>query len=248
MINSEERLKQNTVHRQTRSDSTTVYPLTGLIRCPDCGKNIYGYTAPPRKKKNGKEGFYFVQNNVVGIDALECLISAEQIMRDYLLGKRTDIGNIENHIFFFDQVMSMSGSENGMSVEEARPNETIHRSILSYTVCYEELRTYVTFTNMMGIILLTFYSKGAEEQSSGTQIYNGTGTIVAKNQGLVSAVGNELSYLMQQAKEASENMSEAQKQKTIERLKKSGEDFLNSAAYKDWESDKKIKKSCSQFQ
>ena len=48
---------------------------------------------------------------------------------------------------------------------------------------------------------------------------------------------------MQQAKEASENMSEAQKQKTIERLKKAGEVFLNSAAYKDWESYQNIKKS-----
>ena len=45
----------------------------------------------------------FVQNNVVGIDALECMISSEQILRDYLLKKRTDIGHIENHIFFFDQ-------------------------------------------------------------------------------------------------------------------------------------------------
>ena len=53
-----ERLKKNVAHRKTRSDSTTVYPLTGLIRCPDCGKNIFGYTAPPRKKKNGKEGYY----------------------------------------------------------------------------------------------------------------------------------------------------------------------------------------------
>ena len=50
-----ERLKKNVAHRKTRSDSTTVYPLTGLIRCPDCGKNIFGYTAPPRKKKNGKD-------------------------------------------------------------------------------------------------------------------------------------------------------------------------------------------------
>ena len=55
---AEERLKKNVAHRKTRSDSTTVYPLTGLIRCPDCGKNIFGYTAPPRKKKNGKEGYY----------------------------------------------------------------------------------------------------------------------------------------------------------------------------------------------
>lgn len=53
-----ERLKKNVAHRKTRSDSTTVYPLTDLIRCPDCGKNIFGYTAPPRKKKNEKEGYY----------------------------------------------------------------------------------------------------------------------------------------------------------------------------------------------
>lgn len=38
-------------------------------------------------------------------------------------------------------------------------------------------------------------------------------------------------------------MSEAQKQKTIERMKKAGEDFLKSAACKDWESDQNIKKS-----
>lgn len=51
----EERLKKNVAHRKTRSDSTTVYPLTGLIRCPDCGKNIFGYTAPPRKRKTEKK-------------------------------------------------------------------------------------------------------------------------------------------------------------------------------------------------
>ena len=171
------------------------------------------------------------------------MISSEQIMRDYLLKKRTNIGHIENHIFFFDQVMSMSGFEQGMNIEEARPNETIHRSISSYTVCYEELKTYVTFTNMMGIILLTFYGKGTEEKSRGTQIFNGSGIIMAKNQELVSAVSSEFFYLVQQAKAASENMSEAQKQKTIERMKKAGEDFLKSAVCKDWESDQNIKKS-----
>ena len=51
-------LSKRAAHRKTRSDSTNVYPLTGLIKCPDCGKNIFGYTAPPRPKKNGKEGFY----------------------------------------------------------------------------------------------------------------------------------------------------------------------------------------------
>lgn len=55
---AEERLKKNAAYYKTCSDSRTVYLLTGPIKCPDCGKNIFGYTAPPRKKRNGKEGFY----------------------------------------------------------------------------------------------------------------------------------------------------------------------------------------------
>ena len=51
-------LSKRAAHRKTRSDSTNVYPLTGLIKCPDCGKNLFGYTAPARPRKNGKEGFY----------------------------------------------------------------------------------------------------------------------------------------------------------------------------------------------
>lgn len=51
-------LSKRAAHRKTRSDSTNVYPLTGLIKCPDCGKNLFGYTAPQRPRKNGKEGFY----------------------------------------------------------------------------------------------------------------------------------------------------------------------------------------------
>ena len=31
-------LSKRAAHRKTRSDSTNVYPLTGLIKCPDCGK------------------------------------------------------------------------------------------------------------------------------------------------------------------------------------------------------------------
>ena len=31
---------------------------TGCDQCPDCGKNLFGYTAPQRPRKNGKEGFY----------------------------------------------------------------------------------------------------------------------------------------------------------------------------------------------
>lgn len=42
----------------------------------------------------------FTQNPIIGIDALENLISCEKIMRDYLLNLKNEIGTIENHIFF----------------------------------------------------------------------------------------------------------------------------------------------------
>lgn len=55
---AQDRLHENVRHRATRSDSNTVYPLTGLVICPECGKHLFGYSAPARKKKNGKEGMY----------------------------------------------------------------------------------------------------------------------------------------------------------------------------------------------
>ena len=48
--------------------------------------------------------------------------------------------------------------------------------------------------------------------------------------------------MMQNATESASSMSENQKQKAIERIKKVGEDIVNSAAYKDWVNDQNIKR------
>ena len=71
---------------------------------------------------------------------------------------------------------------------------------------------------------------------------NGIGTIAAKNQQMQSSACGEFSYMMQNATEAASSMSENQKQKAIERIKKVGEDIVNSAAYKDWVNDQNIKR------
>lgn len=184
----------------------------------------------------------FVPNHVVGIDALECLIESEKIMRDFLLHKRNDIGTIENHIFFFDQVISMKGTEHGISSVEARPNETMHRSVSSYTSCDEVGKTYFTITNMMGLVLITYYKLGPNERHVNTKVVNGIGTIAAKNQQMQSSACGEFSYMMKNASEATSSMSEKQKQKAIERIKKVGEDIVNSSAYRDWVNDQNIKR------
>lgn len=179
----------------------------------------------------------FVENNVVGIDALETLISAEKEMREYLLNIKNEISNIENHIFFFDDVKEIMGKINDVDLNDLRPNETIHRAISSYTVCYEKEKTYVTITNMLGIVLLTFYNLGKDERWINTKIVNSSSVIYAKNQQVASAVGNEFINMLNMAEESRKALSEKQSRKIVERLENFKGDISKAAVYKDWIND-----------
>ena len=130
----------------------------------------------------------FVENSVVGIDALECLIESEKIMNEFLREKRNDLGKIENHIFFFDDIKELSVGASNFA--DLKPHATFHRGIGSYTFCYEDEKTYGTLTNMMGVILVTLYHKGQREVWNNTEILNGVGRIEAKDQQIQSVFGN----------------------------------------------------------
>ena len=181
----------------------------------------------------------FVENNIVGIDALECLIDSERIMREYLLHQRCDIEKIENHIFFFDEISEIS-RKGDMDISKLRPHATFHRGIASYSFCYEKDGTYGTITNMMGVVILTFYRLGEKEKWENTKIINGNGNIQAKDQFITSVVGNEFTHIMKTAEAASDSMSQVQQEKIMERLKKAGELVKDSQVYQDWMSDERI--------
>lgn len=181
----------------------------------------------------------FVANDVVGIDALECLISSEKIMSEYLLNKRNDIGCIEHHIFFFDRIDS-TGGNNGFNTSDFRPHVTFHRGEFSYTICNENNHTYLTFTNMMGLMVITFYSKGEEEYWDNTQITNGNGVIEARNQKMQSIVCNEMIYIMENTKNVTSTMSNIQQEKIKERIEKEKDKISSYAIYQDWIDDMRI--------
>lgn len=182
----------------------------------------------------------FVENSVVGIDALETLIEAEGQMRDFLLKKRADLDGIEHHIFFFDVIESVSGNYPG---DGLRPHATIHRGITSYTFCNESEGTYVTLSNLMGLMVITLYKKGKNECWENTQIVNGIGIIEAKNQHMTSIVANEMMHIMKMTQNAADSMSEKQQEKAKERLEKVGSDIKNKAVYQDWMADSQIEKA-----
>lgn len=172
----------------------------------------------------------FVEHNVCSVSELETLIKSENLMKDFLLGKSDNIGNIEHHIFFFERIENLI-TNNGMF--SYSPHATIHRSVVSYCVTYEN-GTIFTISNLMGIIIVTFYAKNNDECWQGTQIHNCSGVLCAKGQKISSVVGNEMNYWLESAKKQYENMSDEQKEKINKKIIDIGEDIKNYSIYQDY--------------
>lgn len=167
-------------------------------------------------------------------EILMILFRAEQTMRDYLLGKRKDIDTIENHILFFDRIKYAQDLD-----ASQHPSIVMHRSTSSYTV-YNG-KTSFTISNLMGILIVTFFSMDTNECWSNTKIEIETGTIEAKNQKIVSVVGQEIQHWMNQTKEAQKNISETQQKKILEKIQVLGDDIKNYPIFQDWMDDAALK-------
>lgn len=144
---------------------------------------------------------------------------------------------IEHHIFFFEEIREISGNT---EMATLNPHVTFHRGINSYTFCFEDDGTYGTITNMMGIVVITLYQKGSREKWERTQILNGVGYIEAKDQHITSAVGNEFTHILKTAQVASDSMSEKQKEKIVENLKKKADKIKDYPIFQDWMNDREL--------
>ena len=93
----------------------------------------------------------------------------------------------------------------------------------------------------MGILIVTFFSMDTNECWSNTKIEIETGTIEAKNQKIVSVVGQEIQHWMNQTKEAQKNISETQQKKILEKIQALGDDIKNYPIFQDWMDDAALK-------
>lgn len=161
----------------------------------------------------------FSQDPSFNKDSLMILFRAEQTMREYLLGKRTDLETIQNHIFFLDRVQSAPRLDGSMN-----SNVVMHRTISSYSVC--DGTTLFTVSNLMGILIVTFYSMDTREIWVNTKIELGSGILKAENQHMTSVVGNEIQHWMEQGAAAQQNLSEKQRKKIEDKMRALGDDIL----------------------
>lgn len=178
----------------------------------------------------------YVRDGDVDVQKLQIMIDAEKKMKDYLLGKKKDIGGIENHVLFFERIEKI-----GAQCDDAfylNPHMRIHRSVSSYTHYSDD--TVFTISNLMGIVLVTLYEKGNREIWDGTKIEKGEGKIIVANQSVTSVIGNEFKYWMKLVEEQQDKISDAQKQKIVQRIKDIGEDIKNYDMYQDFLDDRRI--------
>ena len=71
---------------------------------------------------------------------------------------------------------------------------------------------------------------------------NGGGTIAAKNQEIKSVVGQEIQHWMNEAEKAKNNLSENQKNKILEKMKKLGDGIKDYAIFQDFIDDEILRK------
>lgn len=181
----------------------------------------------------------FVNNyEVYGVDiaTLEILIQKEKSMREYLLKKNPVIDGIENHIFFFDDLVDSEKAYPGL-----RPHVTFHRGITSYTFFDKSLGSQATITNMMGIVLFTLYSKGIDEYWKNTEIYNDVGHLNSEKQEIRSFCIDELNKILELSKRKSDEINEKQKSKIADKVKLDPEKFSKSKVFEELKKDFGVK-------
>lgn len=158
-------------------------------------------------------------------------------LRQFLLGRAPTPQQIENHLFFFDVAVSSTLTDGAANT----PNIIMHRSITSYTVAANDDSSIFVFTNMMGIIVVTFIKRGEYEIWENTKIVNGTGLIESKEQKVKSIIGQEITRMLEYFCEMQSSVSEKQQQAILQRIKAHGEDIQNFPFYQDWLDDRSLK-------
>lgn len=118
------------------------------------------------------------------------------------------------------------------------PSEAMLRTICSYLVCG---KSSFTVSNLMGILIVTFYSMDKNEKWNNTKIEPLSGVIQAQEQKIVSEVGNEINYWMEQAEQAKNSLSDKQKEKIEDRIKKCGDSIKEYPFYQNWKHDQSLK-------
>lgn len=172
----------------------------------------------------------------IHIDDFNCLIESEQILRQYLLEERSDIGLNESHMFFFGDI-----KDTDKQIAESNPHVFFCNGMFDYTdIINTEYGTSLgVIANLSGILIYTIIKKLSIEDSVNTQVELREGIFKVNNQQPKSAIlSGTLKYMIEE-KEKQERISEKEQEKILETLKKKGK-YEESEIYINQQKDKNL--------
>jgi len=146
-------------------------------------------------------------------EILLVLDEAERVLSDYLLGNRSDIGSIENHIC---PMFEITGSDSPLK----EPNFLFRASVFDYTWFVPADDAFYVCANLAGVLIFTIIRKGVNDIWDNTLVSLNGGSI-KQPQRINSPLICNMVQLLDQSSQNS--ISQKQKDKIIESLKKNPE-------------------------
>ncbi|WLR52488.1 hypothetical protein LC040_06180 [Bacillus tianshenii] len=178
----------------------------------------------------------FVSEQNIDPFRLDVLIHAEKVMRGYLLGESQDLRDIENHVFFFNPIETASEDMADLNL-----HTVFGGSVFGYTFISHDHDSYYVFLNLQGLVLVTIIKSARQESWNNTLVHKEGRFDPNKPQHITSPLFSEFEYLAQERKKSMEQMSNKQREKIIEGIKKDPERFKNSKAYERMLNDQRLR-------
>lgn len=156
-------------------------------------------------------------------NVLRILDDAEKLLADFLLGKRPDIGDMENHILPMFQITGASPE-----LDHIEPNFLFRTSAFDFTFIVPGLDGFYVFANLAGVVIFTVIRKGRNDVWENTLVQLGDGFV---GQLPVQHESPLMSHIMEFLIECSKvKVSPAQKNRIIESLKANPQAAQSKAA------------------
>lgn len=159
------------------------------------------------------------------IDTLENLSSYETELRKFLLNKIDYLVGIENHIFFFRLIESVSEEWAELKLQSA-----IGESVVGYTVVYENHSAYI-LVNLQGLLLITILKKSENDIWFNTKVEKKGRFNLSDDQIVESPLGIEFEKIARMVNSSKDRLSDYQKQKIKKTIMNNPINFLGSKSY-----------------
>lgn len=165
----------------------------------------------------------------------QILSKNEEVLRDFIMERRQDIGSIENHIFFFDEIAYASEK-----IVNCGPNVFFKSSSFGYTTAINKKSIYI-ITNICGILIVTILKKPKDDKWENTIVNIDKGFFKIKDQHIQSYLMDDLFKYIEKSKKAQENISEKQVAKIKKMAEGKENKILQSRIFKNMQLDENLK-------